>query len=107
MNHTEVLKIRAERIKAFREASGGGKSGVVPAGMAGFLLVVSRSRIKTLVASGRLETIAQGGQRWILFSSICKYAQDGQAAVSKSGMSKAAMTRPVMSRKGASNVGTI
>lgn len=80
-------------MKAFREASGGGKSGVVPAGMAAFLLAVSRSRIKALVLSGRLGTIAQGGQRWILFSSLCKYAQDAQANSARPGMAKAAMSR--------------
>jgi hypothetical protein len=105
MNHDEILKLRAERIKSFRAASGGGTSGVVPAGMAGFLLAVSPSRIKTLVAGGRLETIAQGGQRWILFSSLCQYAQDGErhrrpskSVASKLSVSKSATSELVTSK---------
>jgi hypothetical protein len=86
MNHDEVLRVRAERIKSFRAACGGGKSGVVPLGMAAYLLAVSVSRIKALVMNGRLETIAQGGQRWLLVSSICKYAQTGQRR--QQGMSR-------------------
>lgn len=31
MNHNDILKNRAERMKAFQAAAGGGKSGVVPA----------------------------------------------------------------------------
>jgi len=99
MNHNDILKNRAERMKAFQAAAGGGKSGVVPAGMAAFLLAVSASRIKALVMSGRLETIAQGGQRWILFSSLCKYAEAGeqhQGDVSNLVMSKPVMSKPVM-----------
>ncbi len=106
MNHNEILKLRAERIKAFRAASGGGTSGVVPAGMAGFLLAVSRSRIKALITNGRLETMAQGGQRWILFASICKYADENQSlgemsrpVVSKMDMSKTAMAAPVVAKR--------
>jgi len=67
--------------------------------MAAFLLAVSASRIKALVMSGRLETIAQGGQRWILFSSLCKYAEAGeqhQGDVSNLVMSKPVMSKPVM-----------
>jgi hypothetical protein len=78
MKPDDILRVRAERIKSFRVAAGGAKSGVVPAGMAAFLLAVSPSRVKTLVTTGRLETISQGGQRWILFSSLCKYAQAGE-----------------------------
>lgn len=99
MNHNDILKNRAERMKAFQAAAGGGKSGVVPAGMAAFLLAVSASRIKALVMSGRLETIAQGGQRWILFSSLCKYAEAGeqhQGDVSNLVMSKPVMSKPVV-----------
>ena len=78
MKPDDILRVRAERIKSFRVAAGGAKSGVVPADMAAFLLAVSPSRVKTLVTTGRLETISQGGQRWILFSSLCKYAQAGE-----------------------------
>jgi len=123
MNLDEVLKLRAARIHSFLKASGGGKSGVVPSGMAGFLLAVSASRIKALVAAGRLETIAQGGQRWILFLSVWEYAEAGEgqkpavskpdmtklgmagAGMTKSAMSKTGVSKPVISKSGMSKSG--
>jgi uncharacterized low-complexity protein len=106
MNHDEILKVRAERIKSFRAASGGGTSGVVPVGMAAFLLAISRSRTKTLLASGRLETIAQGGQRWVLLASVCSFAEESlRAAVSKSDTSKSDTSKVGTSKVGTSKVG--
>jgi hypothetical protein len=129
MNHDEILKVRAERIKTFRQATGGGTSGVVPAGMASFLLAVSPSRIKALVMSGRFGTISQAGQRWILFASVCKYAEENSSqskvsssvvstsdmskpGVTKTKMSTPAVSKTAVSKKGvsqsaASKVGTI
>jgi len=69
--------------------------------MAAFLLAVSPSRIKTLVANGRLATIAQAGQRWILFSSVRKYAEAGErlkVVTSKPDASKADMAKPGASK---------
>jgi hypothetical protein len=130
MDHDEILRVRAERIKAFQGAAGGGTAGVVPPGMAAFLLAVSASRIRALLLNGRLETIAQGGQRWILFDSICKYAEAGdehkptarvisnpmatkspksvapKSAMSKSGVPKSGMSKLSTPKSGMSKLGT-
>ena len=72
----DVLKTRSERLALWVAA--GGSGGLVSVGNASWLLVVSSSRVKHLVSSRRLTFDSPAGQRMIHFSSVLRYAKEGE-----------------------------
>ena len=63
----------------FREwIKSAGSRGLVSVGRVVWLLGVSRSRVKTLVQDGRLQTVPLGGERMILFFSVLQYSKEAK-----------------------------
>lgn len=67
------LTNRVERIRLFRLVVSDSPFGLVPVGLAAWLLDVSSSRVRFLISSGRLETKTLAGQRFVVFRSLEDY----------------------------------
>lgn len=71
-------RVRQQRFDLWNVAAGGLRSGLVSAGIASWLLDVSDSRIRYLIALRVLQTRCVAGQRLLLLQSVYDYSRLGK-----------------------------
>ena len=87
----DISSVRAERLGLWTAAAG--SRGLVSVGNVAWLLDVSTTRAKFLVAAGRLTFVSPAGQRMVHFASVLKYARANKLRQSRTTRELPAMPK--------------